>query len=91
MTKHTFIVQPQRSDGRGYIPCELHRATSFAVLHTEHFQRRGRKFTTSRVIGRYGSKREAEGMADHQRRAYAPTPAHLVRKLGRRIVKELTK
>lgn len=87
MAKIEFTVQPQRSDGKGYTPCELHRATSFAVVKTEKFTRRGRKFTVSRVIGRYSNKREADGAADFNRRAHQPTASHLIRKLGRRIVK----
>ena len=87
MSKLEFSVQPQRSDGRGYIPCELHRATSFALIRTERYTRKGNKFTFSRVIERFGDKAQAEGAADFHRKRHAPTPASLVRKLGRRIVK----
>lgn len=87
MAKIEFSVQPQRSDGRGWYPCEPHRATSYVVVKTEKFTRSGRKFTSSRVIGRYATKREAEGAADFNTKAHAPTPRHLVRKLGQRIVK----
>jgi hypothetical protein len=88
MARPTFAVQPQRSDGRGWVPCEPHQATSYAVIRTEKSTRSGRKFTSSRVIGRYGSKREAEGAADFQHKATEPLARHLVRKLGRRITKE---
>lgn len=87
MAKIDFNVQPQRSDGRGYVPCELHRATSFAVIRVEHATRKGRKFTCSRVIERFSNKAEAEGAVDFHRKRHAPTPRHLIRKLGLRIVK----
>lgn len=86
MAKPNFTVQPQRSDGRGWVPCELHRATSFAVVRAETITRQGKKFTASRVIGRFSTKTLAEGFADTNRKAHEPTPRHLVRKLGRRII-----
>ena len=83
-----FQVQPQRSNGVCYIPCEQHQATSFAVVKVETFTRKGRKFTTSRVVDRCATKTAAEGLASANNKRFAPTPAHLIRKLGRRIVKE---
>lgn len=86
MAKPDFIVQPQRSDGRGWVPCELHRATSFAVVRVETFTRKGRKFTASRVLERFSTKTQAEGLAAANRKAFEPTPRHLVRKLVQRII-----
>ncbi len=91
MAKPNFVVQPQRSDGRGWVPCELHRATSFAVIRVETFVRKGRKYSASRVIGRYTTKSQAEGSAEANRKSFEPTPRGLVRKLGRRIVNDLPK
>lgn len=88
MARPTFTVQPQRSDGRGYHPCEPHRATSWVVIRTESFNRSGRKLTASRVMSRHGDKAEAEGAADFQRKRHEPLPRHLVRKLGRRIISQ---
>ena len=87
MATPSFTVQPQRSNGVTYIPCELHQATSWAVIRSDNFTRRGRKFTTSRVIERCATKSQAESLAEANRRSFSPTPIHLVRKLGQRIIK----
>jgi hypothetical protein len=87
MSKPDFIVQPQRSDGRGFVPCELHRATNFAVIRVENFTRKGRRFTASRTIARFATKSQAEGLAESNRKLHTPTAKHLIRKLGQRIVK----
>jgi hypothetical protein len=86
MPNPDFIVQPQRSDGRGYVPCEVHRATSWAVVRVQKFTQKGRKFTASRVIARCGTKNQAEGLAQSNLKSFAPTPRELIRKLGRRII-----
>ena len=86
MARPDFIVQPQRSDGRGWVPCELHRATSFVVVRVETFTRKGRKFMASRVLERFSTKTQAEGLAAANRKAHEPTPRHLIRKLGQRII-----
>ncbi len=52
MTKITFRAQPQRSDGTRFIDCEIHRATSFAVVKTEKFTRDKVKYTIHRVVER---------------------------------------
>lgn len=81
-----FIVQPQRSNGHCFEPCEIHRATSFAVVRVDKVVRAGKRVTISRVIGRYSTKTEANGMAEANRKSFARPPAHTVRKLGRRII-----
>lgn len=86
MARPEFIVQPQRSDGRAWVPCELHRATVFAVVRVEHFTRKGRKFKSSRVVERCHTKTNAESIAAMHNKRYEPTPRHLVRKLGVRII-----
>lgn len=86
MARPQFTVQPQRSNGFAYIPCEIQRATSFAVIRSETFRRSGKTYTVSRVIGRYATKTQAQGMADANTKSTAPTPRHLVRKLGLRII-----
>jgi hypothetical protein len=86
MPRPNFTVQPQRSDGRGWVPCELHRATSFAVIRTDTFTRKGKPFTASRVLSRCTTKFQAEGLAEANRKAFAPVPRDQVRKLGRRII-----
>ena len=86
MAKPSFLVQPQRSDGRGYIPCELHQATSFAVIRMEKLTRKGKAYTASRVIGRYPTRNQAQAMADCNVKATTPLARQLVRKLGQRII-----
>lgn len=88
MTK-TFQVEPQRSDGRCYVPCELHQATSFAVVQIETWTKKlngkSKRFKSRRVITRKpthnSAKLEAEAMA---RRS---VPLDLYR-LGKRIIKK---
>lgn len=87
MRQPKFIVQPQRSDGRGYIPCEPHRATTFAVVKIQQVQKRGKLFTVNKVIDRCTNANLAEGLAEYNRRSYAPTAPHLIRQLGRRLIK----
>lgn len=81
----SFSVQPQRSDGRGFVPCEPHRATSFALVKTEAFTRRGRKYKTSRVVERFQTKAQADGAKLLNEMSHKPSIAY---KLGRRIIKE---
>jgi len=83
----TFIAQPQRSDGLAFIPCPQNCATSFAVIRVDKTTRLGKATTSMRVIGRYSTKTQAEGMAAANNKSFTPEPRHLVRKLGRRITK----
>ena len=87
MPRPEFTVQPQRSDGRGYVPCEPHRATSFAVLRTEKFRRNGKSFTTSRVVDRFATRTLAQGFADMNNQRFTPPETY---KLGKRIIKKGT-
>jgi len=82
----SFTSQPQRSDGRAYVPCEPHQATSWAVVKTEKFTSRGIKREVSRVITRCKTKTEADGMVQSNNRSFAPKPRSEVRQLGRRII-----
>jgi hypothetical protein len=84
----TFIVQPQRSDGRAYVLCDLHRATSFAVVRIDKVHRHGKVYTVTKVIERCPTRNQAESLAEANRRSFAPEPKHLIRKLGRRIFSE---
>jgi len=86
MGKVKFTVQPQRSDGSGYVPCELHRATSFALIREEAFTREGRAFKVCRVAGRYQTRNQAESAAEANRQSHEPLARNLVRRLGKRIV-----
>lgn len=81
-----FIVQPQRSDGRAYLLCDLHRATSFAVIRIDKVRRHGKTYTINRVIERCPTKNQAESLAEANRRSFEPEPRHKVRKLGVRII-----
>lgn len=83
--KPSFEVQPQRSDGRGYIPCEPHQATSFALVKTVKFTRQGKKFKTSRVIERFTTRNQAEGAKHLNEQSHLKVLGY---KLGRRIMKE---
>lgn len=87
MTRPDFIVQPQRSDERGYVPCELHRATSFAVLRVEKFRRAGKFYKVSRVVERFATKTLAEGFAAMNNQRFEPLGLY---KLGKRIIKKGT-
>ena len=80
----SYSVQPQRSNGRGFEPCELHQATSFAVIKTEKYTSRGRKFTHARMIARFASG--AEAIADMERREKNMGPFPRAYKLGKRLV-----
>lgn len=82
----TFLVQPQRSDGRAYVLCDLHRATSFAVVRIDKIRRHGKTYTVNRVIERCPTRNQAESLAEANRRSFEPEPRHRVRKLGVRII-----
>jgi len=88
MARPQFTVQPQRSDGRGWIPCEPHRATSFAVVRTEEGKVRGKLYKVSRIIARCTTRTQAESLVEMNTLSYQPTPRHKVRKLGRRIINQ---
>lgn len=66
MPRATFIAEPQRSDGKGYIPCELHRATSFAVVKVQSFQLRSKRYTTRAVLSRHTNLNQANFEAHAQ-------------------------
>jgi hypothetical protein len=87
MPRPKFTVQPQRSDGRGYVPCEVHRATSWAVIRTEQFRRKGKLYTASRVVDRFSTKTLAEGFAHSSNQRFEPLGLY---KLGKRIPKKGT-
>ena len=55
----TYIVEPQRSDGRGFVPCELHQATSFACIEHTVWTSRGKKLSAKRVIKRFPARNSA--------------------------------
>ena len=86
MTKPTFLVQPQRSNGRGFIPCEIGFATSFAVLRVEKFTRRGKPYKLSRVVGRFPTKTQADGEALSRNKSFEPLPRAYA--LGRKMLKQ---
>ena len=85
MARPNFTVQPQRSDGRGFVPCELHRATSFAVIRTEKFRRQGKLYTASRVVECFTTRTLAQGFADMSNKRFEPLGLY---KLGKRIIKK---
>lgn len=85
MAKTEFQVQPQRSDGRGYVPCELHRATSFAVIRTDRIRRAGKLYTASRVLARFATSNQAQLLADANTQSFLPSTAY---RLGKRIIKK---
>ena len=88
MSRSTYTVQAQRSDGTRYIDCEVHRATNWAVIKLTNKTVKGRRYSTREVLGRYATRTQAQGMADANTKVTAPTPRHLIRKLGLRLVKE---
>ena len=81
----TFHTEPQRSDGRCYVPCELHKATSFAVIETKKWTSKGRKFTSRRVIKRFPNRNSADLETAAMTRRWEPWNFY---KLGKRIIKE---
>lgn len=88
MARPQFIVQAQRSDGTRYVDCEVHRATNWAVIKLTKKNVKGRTYTVREVLARFATKTQAQGLADANIARFVPTPRHLVRKLGVRIVKE---
>lgn len=91
-SRPTFEVQAQRSDGRCYVNCETHRATSFAVIEIKKWSKtlsggKRRNFTARRVIARFPTMNKAKLEAAAMTRRYEPLGLY---KLGQRIVKELT-
>lgn len=90
MTRPTFHTEPQRSDGRCFVPCELHQATSFAVIETKKWAKtmtggKLRKFTSRRVIKRCPTRNAADLEAAAMTRRFEPLNLY---KLGKRIIKE---
>lgn len=86
----TFHAEAQRSDGRCYVPCELHKATSFAVIETKRWSKKlsggaRRNFTSRRVIKRCTTMNAAELEATAMSRRFEPLNGY---KLGKRIIKE---
>lgn len=88
MPKSSYLVEPQRSDGRCYIPCELHQATSFAVIEVKKWTKRlsgkTRHFTSRRVITRKPTRNSAQLEAEAMTRRAEPLDLY---KLGKRIIK----
>ena len=80
-----YLVEPQRSDGRGYVPCELHQATSFACIEHIVWTSRGKKLSAKRVIKRCPTRNAAILEAEAMTRRKIKLPGY---KLGRRIIKE---
>lgn len=77
MPKPRFITQPQRSDGRAYVDCDVHRATSWAVIKIA-----GR---VRAVISRHSTKTQADGeVSSRTLNAEGPPRQY---KLGRRMGK----
>lgn len=66
MARAKFIVQAQRSDGFAYVDCEVHRATSWAVVKTQQLRLKGKPYTTRKVISRHQTRTQAEGEAMSQ-------------------------
>lgn len=85
MTKVTFSVVPQKSDGRAFMLVERHQATSFGVERTESFTRNGKPYTVKRIISRHARQSEAELEAAEQAARYAPRKRDY--KLGKRMPK----
>lgn len=88
-SRPTFLVEPQRSDGRCFIPCEPHQATSFAVIEITKWSKRlggkTRKFTARKVIARRNTRNAAELEAQAMTRRHEPLGFY---KLGQRIIKK---
>lgn len=89
MGKPTYTTIPQRSDGRGYIDCEVHRATSWAVRKSE--KRKGgtrgtsmnKYIEVSAIVSRHDTRAQADLDRDYHTRSYEkPSRAY---KLGQRM------
>ncbi len=83
MAKLHYKVHPQRSDGKGYIDCPLHRCTSFAVVKHERRRVAGKYQPISTVVSRHYNLNQATLDADYRNRAIV-TPARAY-KLGKRM------
>lgn len=83
MPKPIFTTTPQRSDGHGYIDCEPHRATSWAVRKSEKLRRGRTLYTVSTIIARCDTRSQADNLRDYAARSVEP-PSRLYR-LGARM------
>ena len=66
MTRAKFLVQAQRSNGLAYVDCEVHRATSWAVVKTQQLRLKGKPYMTRKVVSRHQTRTQAEGEASSQ-------------------------
>lgn len=84
MAKPTYTVVPQRSDGRGYVDCEPHRATSWAVRERKKIRRGRMTHDASRILSRHATRNQAELDRDcYARSILKPRRAY---KLGARML-----
>jgi hypothetical protein len=86
MAKPIYIVQPNRSDGRGYIVCDTHRATSFAVVKQISRRINGKIYLTCTTHSRHSNRNQANGAAEHLNRGVV---SNVVYKLGQRMPKRI--
>lgn len=83
MAKAKFIVVAQRSNGEGYVDCEPHRATSFAVK--KQWKSKGRVYL--QTLSRHSTRTQAQSEADYRTRSASPITG--IYKLGQRMAKRI--
>ena len=79
----TYFIQPQRSEGAGFFPCEEHRAQRFAIYRKTPYRRGGRYFTVTTFIAAYERKTRAYNAFAQLTREQEPKY-----KLGQRMPKK---
>lgn len=85
MARAKFIVQAQRSNGFAYIDCEVHRATSWAVIRIRKARIKSKEYTYRNFVSRHQTRTQAEGEAlSHNLNAAGPTRQY---RLGKRMEK----
>lgn len=82
--KRTYVVQPQRSNGKCYVDCEPHRATSWEVHCL--WTRKGKQQRTH--VGRWATKTQAEGSAAHMRTAFSAPKVRSRKVIARSLTQE---
>lgn len=60
MPKSKYIVQPQRSNGTAYVPVDITRATSFAVMKETWIKAGETRYKTLKFVSRHSTRTHAD-------------------------------
>lgn len=70
----TYHVEPQRSTGRGWRPCEAHCAQRWAVIERRTLQSKGRRYIRNCLVERHLTRQLAELQRETLTRSEKPLP-----------------